>query len=163
MRWHLTSVVRSWSKANLNGMLYLTRQEENYTGHALLEYSTYIKHFLKRKKKQPNKKTNENVLKREKAVPRFLMNLRFIHLNQRFYYKASITCHSQLSAYSKGNTHSTSAALTSESYKNFNLTYFQKLTWFYLLATKDSLLGKVSGKTFSRCEIPWTAFTEIAS
>ena len=108
MRWHLTSVVRSWSKANLNGMLYLTRQEENYTGHALLEYSTYIKHFLKRKKKQPNKKTNENVLKREKAVPHFLMNLRFIHLNQRFYYKASVTCHSQLSAYSKGNTHSTS-------------------------------------------------------
>ena len=62
----------------------------------------------KKKKKQPNKKTNENVLKREKAVPRFLMNLRFIHLNQRFYYKASVTCHSQLSAYSKGNTHSTS-------------------------------------------------------
>ena len=40
------------------------------------------------------------------------------------------------------------AALTFESFKNFILTYFQKLIWFYLLATKDSLLGKVRGKTF---------------
>ena len=39
------------------------------------------------------------------------------------------------------------AALTFESSKNFILTYFQKLMWFYLLATKDSLLGKVWGKT----------------
>ena len=29
------------------------------------------------------------------------------------------------------------AALTFESSKNFILTYFQKLMWFYLLATKD--------------------------
>ena len=35
------------------------------------------------------------------------------------------------------------AALTFESSKNFILTYFQKLMWFYLLVTKDSLLGKV--------------------
>ena len=35
------------------------------------------------------------------------------------------------------------AALTFESFKNVILTYFQKLMWFYLLATKDSLLGKV--------------------
>ena len=41
------------------------------------------------------------------------------------------------------------AALTFESSKNFILTYFQKLMWFYLLATKDSLLGKVWGKLFS--------------
>ena len=27
--------------------------------------------------------------------------------------------------------------------KNFFVMYFQKLMWFYLLATKDSLLGKV--------------------
>ena len=41
------------------------------------------------------------------------------------------------------------AALTFESSKNFILTYFQKLMWFHLLATKDSLLGKVWGKLFS--------------
>ena len=35
------------------------------------------------------------------------------------------------------------AALTFESSKNFMLRYFQKLMWFYLLVTKDSLLGKV--------------------
>ena len=40
------------------------------------------------------------------------------------------------------------AALTFESSKNFILTYFQKLMGFYLLVTKDSLLGKVLGKTF---------------
>ena len=40
------------------------------------------------------------------------------------------------------------ADLTFESSKNFILTYFQKLMWFYLLATKDSLLGKVWGKIF---------------
>ena len=34
-------------------------------------------------------------------------------------------------------------ALTFESSKNFILTYFQELMCFYLLATKDSLLGKV--------------------
>ena len=34
------------------------------------------------------------------------------------------------------------AALTFESSKNFISTYFQKLMWFYLLVTKDSLLGK---------------------
>ena len=55
------------------------------------------------------------------------------------------------------------AALTFESSKNFILRYFQKLMWFYLLVTKDSLLGKVWGKTFFRCEMPWTALTEIAS
>ena len=40
------------------------------------------------------------------------------------------------------------AAMTFESSKNFILRYFQKLMWFYLLVTKDSLLGKVWGKTF---------------
>ena len=55
------------------------------------------------------------------------------------------------------------AALTFESSKNFILTYFQKLMWFYLLATKDSLLGKVWGETFFRCEMPWTALTEIVT
>ena len=40
------------------------------------------------------------------------------------------------------------AALTFESSKNFILTYFQKLMWFYLLVTEDSLSGKVWGKTF---------------
>ena len=35
------------------------------------------------------------------------------------------------------------AALTFESAKNFNLTYFQKLMQLYLLATKDSLSHKV--------------------
>ena len=52
------------------------------------------------------------------------------------------------------------AALTFESSKNFILTYFQKLMWFYLLATKDRLLGKVWGKTLFRCEMPWTALTQ---
>ena len=46
------------------------------------------------------------------------------------------------------------AALTFDSSKNFILTYFRKLMWFYSLATKDSLLGKVWGKTFFRCECP---------
>ena len=41
------------------------------------------------------------------------------------------------------------AALTFESSKNFILTYFQKLMWFHLLATKDSLLAKFEGKLFS--------------
>ena len=41
------------------------------------------------------------------------------------------------------------AALTFESSKNFIITYFQKIMWFYLLAIKNSLLGKVWGKTFS--------------
>ena len=45
--------------------------------------------------------------------------------------------------------------------KNFVITCFQKLMWFYLLATKDRLLGKVWGKTLFRCEMPWTALTEI--
>ena len=40
------------------------------------------------------------------------------------------------------------AALTIESSKNFILTYFQKLMWCYLLATKGRLLGKFWGKTF---------------
>ena len=31
------------------------------------------------------------------------------------------------------------AALTFESSKNFILRYFQKLMWYYLLVTKDSL------------------------
>ena len=55
------------------------------------------------------------------------------------------------------------AALTIESSKNFILTYFQKPMWFYLLATKDRLLGKVWGKTLFRCEMPWTALTEVAT
>ena len=38
------------------------------------------------------------------------------------------------------------AALTFDSSKIFILTYFRKLMWFYSLATKDSLLGKVWGK-----------------
>ena len=43
------------------------------------------------------------------------------------------------------------AALTFDSSKMFILTYFRKLMWFYSLATKASLLGKVWGKTFFRC------------
>ena len=46
------------------------------------------------------------------------------------------------------------AALTFESSKNFMLRYFQKLMWFYLLVTKNSLLGKVWGKTFSDAKYP---------
>ena len=45
-------------------------------------------------------------------------------------------------------------ALTFESSKNFMLRYFQKLMWFYLLVTKDSLLGKVWGKLFSDAKCP---------
>ena len=40
------------------------------------------------------------------------------------------------------------AVLTFESSKNVILTYFQKLMWFYLLVTKDSLLSKIWGKLF---------------
>ena len=40
------------------------------------------------------------------------------------------------------------AALTFESSKNFILRYFQKLMWFYLLVTKNSLLGKVWREKF---------------
>ena len=46
--------------------------------------------------------------KRERAVSRFLINSRVIHLIWRFYYNVSVNSHSQLSAYSKGNAHSTS-------------------------------------------------------
>ena len=45
--------------------------------------------------------------KRERAVSRFPINSRFIHLIWRFYYNVSVNSHSQLSVYSKGNTHST--------------------------------------------------------
>ena len=55
------------------------------------------------------------------------------------------------------------AALTIEGSKNFILTYFQKPVWFYLLATKDRLFGKVCGKTLFRCEMPSTALTGIAT
>ena len=47
--------------------------------------------------------------------------------------------------------------------KKFILTYLEKLTWFYLLATKDHLLGKVWGKTLFRCKMPWTALTQTES
>ena len=40
------------------------------------------------------------------------------------------------------------AVLTFESSQNFILTYFQKLMWFYLLAAKDSLLGKSLRENF---------------
>ena len=43
--------------------------------------------------------------KRGKAVPRFLINSRFIQLFSRFYYNALVNSHSQLSVYSK-DTHS---------------------------------------------------------
>ena len=46
------------------------------------------------------------------------------------------------------------AALTFEASKNFILTYFQKLMWFYLFAKKDCLLGKVWGKFFSDAKYP---------
>ena len=47
--------------------------------------------------------------------------------------------------------------------KKFILTYLEKLTWFYLLATKDHLLGKVWGETLFRCKMPWTALTQTES
>ena len=45
----------------------------------------------------------------------------------------------------------------------FFLTYFQKPMGFYLLTNRDSSMGKVWGKTFFRCQIPWTALTEVAT
>ena len=39
------------------------------------------------------------------------------------------------------------ALIIASSQKKF-LTYSQKPMWFYLLSTKDSLMGKVWGKTF---------------
>ena len=47
--------------------------------------------------------------------------------------------------------------------KKFIVTYLDKLTWFYLLTTKDNLLGKVWGKTLLWCEMPWTALTQTYS
>ena len=47
--------------------------------------------------------------------------------------------------------------------KKFILTCLEKLTWFYLLVTKDHLLGKVWGKTLFRCKMPWTALTQTES
>ena len=47
--------------------------------------------------------------------------------------------------------------------KNFMLTYFQKLMWFYLLATKDRSLGKVLRKLYSDAKCPRPPFIEIAS
>ena len=35
--------------------------------------------------------------------------------------------------------------------------------WFYLPTTKDSLVAKIWGKIFSRCKMPWSALTEIAT
>ena len=55
------------------------------------------------------------------------------------------------------------AALIIESSLKVFWTYIQKPVWFYLLTTKDNLMGKVWGKTFSRCEMPRTALTEIAT
>ena len=55
------------------------------------------------------------------------------------------------------------AASTMESSKNFILTHLRKIMWFYLPATKDNLLGKVWGKTFFPCEMPWTALAETLS
>ena len=42
--------------------------------------------------------------KREKAVPRFQIKLRFIQLMLWFYYNASVNSHSQLLAYLKKDT-----------------------------------------------------------
>ena len=55
------------------------------------------------------------------------------------------------------------AASIMESSKNFILTHLRKIMWFYLPATKDNLLGKVWGKTFFPCEMPWTALAETLS
>ena len=55
------------------------------------------------------------------------------------------------------------AAFIIESSLKVLLAYIQKLMWFYLLTTKDSLMSKVSDKTFFRCEMLWTALTEIAT
>ena len=55
------------------------------------------------------------------------------------------------------------ATLIIESFIKVSWKYFQKLMWLYLLTTKDSLMGKVWGKTFSRCEMLWTAPREIAT
>ena len=57
----------------------------------------------------------------------------------------------------------TFSALTIETSKNFILTYFQKLMWFHLLASKYILLGRIWGKTLFRCEMSWTAITETVS
>ena len=59
------------------------------------------------------------------------------------------------------------AALIIESSQKKFLTYFQKPMWFYLLTPRDSLIVIVFGQslrqTFLRCEMPWTALTEIAT
>ena len=55
------------------------------------------------------------------------------------------------------------AASIIESSRKCFLTHFQKPMWFYLLATNDGLMGKAWGKTFLRCETPWTAISEIAT
>ena len=47
--------------------------------------------------------------------------------------------------------------------QKFIVTYLDKLTWFYLLATKDNLSGKVWGKTLFRFGMPWTALTQTES
>ena len=53
------------------------------------------------------------------------------------------------------------AALNIESSENFILTYFQTPVWFYLLTPKYSLMGNVWRKTLLRCEMAFTALTEI--
>ena len=55
------------------------------------------------------------------------------------------------------------AALIIENSIKVSRKYFQKVMWPYLLTTKDSLMGKVWGKTFSRYEMLWTAPREIAT
>ena len=54
---------------------------------------------------------HKGLLKREKAVSRFLINSQFIHLIERFYYNASVNSHSQLPAYSK-ETHTQRPVVT---------------------------------------------------
>ena len=46
------------------------------------------------------------------------------------------------------------AALIIESSLQVFLTYFQKPTWFYLLTTKDILMGKSMRQNFFQCEMP---------
>ena len=46
------------------------------------------------------------------------------------------------------------AAFIIESSLKVFWTYIQKPVWFYLLTTKDNLMGKVLGKTFSDAKCP---------
>ena len=72
----------------------------SYRSNYQISFPFYYQHRQHLEHGKRKKQDNCKCRKREKAVPRFLINSRFIRLIQQFcYYAASVDSHSQLSAY----------------------------------------------------------------